>query len=85
MIRTNNDAYNAKTKMISEGIEAQKKIIGEQTASINDLAFLYFLQKVFGNETDQEDTREKIVVIDDPVSSIDSFPSESYLSPCGQI
>ena len=38
----------------------------------NFIAFLYFLQKVFGNETDQEDTREKIVVIDDPVSNMDS-------------
>lgn len=38
----------------------------------NFIAFLYFLQKVFGNESDQEDTREKIVVIDDPVSSMDS-------------
>ncbi|MBR6862347.1 MAG: AAA family ATPase [Acidaminococcaceae bacterium] len=38
----------------------------------NFIAFLYFLQKVFGNETDQQDSREKIVVIDDPVSSMDS-------------
>lgn len=38
----------------------------------NFIAFLYFLQKVFGNETDQGDTREKIVVIDDPVSGMDS-------------
>ena len=38
----------------------------------NFIAFLYFLQKVFGNETDRQDTREKIVVIDDPVSSMDS-------------
>lgn len=38
----------------------------------NFIAFLYFLQKVFGNDSDQEDTREKIVVIDDPVSSMDS-------------
>ena len=38
----------------------------------NFIAFLYFLQKVFGNDTDQQDSREKIVVIDDPVSSMDS-------------
>ena len=38
----------------------------------NFIAFLYFLQKVFGNEGVTEDTREKIVVIDDPVSSMDS-------------
>lgn len=38
----------------------------------NFIAFLYFLQKVFGNDGDQEDMREKIVVIDDPVSSMDS-------------
>lgn len=175
MIRTNNEAFNAKTKMtadlreslfchmafvlrrdfknhddsrkiIADGIEAQKKIISEQTVLISQLkeqlrgkqggvkdtsvamkninnmlrdanfqgfelrphndpslpagkkpinyevvrtstgkvaedlsegeknfiAFLYFLQKVFGNESDQGDTREKIVVIDDPVSSMDS-------------
>lgn len=175
MIRTNNEASNAKTKMIAdlreslfchmayvlrrdfknhddsrkiiaEGIEVQKKIISEQTVLISQLkeqlrgkqggvkdtsvamkninnmlrdanfqgfelrphngpslpagkkpinyevvrtstgkvaedlsegeknfiAFLYFLQMVFGNETDQDDIREKIVVIDDPVSSMDS-------------
>lgn len=38
----------------------------------NFIAFLYFLQKVFGNETDQGDVRDKIVVIDDPVSGMDS-------------
>ena len=38
----------------------------------NFIAFLYFQQKVFGSEKKENDTREKIVVIDDPVSSMDS-------------
>ena len=38
----------------------------------NFIAFLYFYHTVFGSETADGDTREKIVVIDDPVSSMDS-------------
>ena len=38
----------------------------------NFIAFLYFQQLVFGRESADGDTREKIVVIDDPVSSMDS-------------
>ena len=38
----------------------------------NFIAFLYFQQKVFGSETAEGDIRQKIVVIDDPVSSMDS-------------
>jgi wobble nucleotide-excising tRNase len=38
----------------------------------NFIAFLYFQQMVFGSETAEGDNREKIVVIDDPVSSMDS-------------
>ncbi len=38
----------------------------------NFIAFLYFQQLVFGRESADSDTREKIVVIDDPVSSMDS-------------
>lgn len=37
----------------------------------NFLAFLYFQQKVLGSEKAEGDTRPKIVVIDDPVSSMD--------------
>lgn len=38
----------------------------------NFIAFLYFQQTVFGSESAEGDNREKIVVIDDPVSSMDS-------------
>lgn len=38
----------------------------------NFLAFLYFYYLVQGRESTEEDSREKIVVIDDPVSSMDS-------------
>lgn len=38
----------------------------------NFIAFLYFYYLVQGSETADEDVREKIVVIDDPVSSMDS-------------
>ena len=38
----------------------------------NFIAFLYFYHLVYGSDTAEGDTREKIVVIDDPVSSMDS-------------
>ena len=38
----------------------------------NFIAFLYFQQKVFGSDKLDYDTKPKIVVIDDPVSSMDS-------------
>lgn len=38
----------------------------------NFIAFLYFYYLVQGSESADEDVREKIVVIDDPVSSMDS-------------
>lgn len=38
----------------------------------NFIAFLYFQQQVFGNPNANGESREKIVVIDDPVSSMDS-------------
>lgn len=56
VVRTSND------KIATDLSEGEK----------NFIAFLYFLQKVLGNETDQKDTREKIIVIDDPVSNMDN-------------
>jgi wobble nucleotide-excising tRNase len=38
----------------------------------NFIAFLYFYHLVYGSDSADGDTREKIVVIDDPVSSMDS-------------
>lgn len=38
----------------------------------NFIAFLYFYHLVRGSETEEQDGKEKIVVIDDPVSSMDS-------------
>lgn len=38
----------------------------------NFIAFLYFQQRVFGSDSQNGETRGKIVVIDDPVSSMDS-------------
>lgn len=38
----------------------------------NFIAFLYFQQRVFGSASAEGDGRQKIVVIDDPVSSMDS-------------
>lgn len=38
----------------------------------NFIAFLYFYHLVYGNDSAEGETREKIVVIDDPVSSMDS-------------
>ena len=38
----------------------------------NFIAFLYFYHLVYGSESEDGETRDKIVVIDDPVSSMDS-------------
>ena len=38
----------------------------------NFIAFLYFYHLVYGSDSAEGETREKIVVIDDPVSSMDS-------------
>ncbi len=38
----------------------------------NFIAFLYFYHLVYGSESADGETRDKIVVIDDPVSSMDS-------------
>lgn len=38
----------------------------------NFIAFLYFYHLVYGSTSEEGDSREKIVVIDDPVSSMDS-------------
>lgn len=40
----------------------------------NFIAFLYFYHLVYGSSSEDGETREKIVVIDDPVSSMDSGP-----------
>ena len=64
----NGKPINYEVVRTSTGKVAEDLSEGEK----NFIAFLYFLQKVFGNEGSTEDTREKIVVIDDPVSSMDS-------------
>lgn len=38
----------------------------------NFIAFLYFYHLVYGSDSAEDETRDKIVVIDDPVSSMDS-------------
>ena len=38
----------------------------------NFIAFLYFYHLVYGSDSAEGETRDKIVVIDDPVSSMDS-------------
>ncbi len=38
----------------------------------NFIAFLYFYHLVYGSDSEDGETRDKIVVIDDPVSSMDS-------------
>ncbi len=38
----------------------------------NFIAFLYFYHRVYGSDSEDGETRDKIVVIDDPVSSMDS-------------
>lgn len=50
------------------GMPAEKLSEGER----NFIAFLYFCQLVFGGNSSDTVSRDKIVVIDDPVSSMDS-------------
>ena len=38
----------------------------------NFIAFLYFLQQVYGNNSTSEEVKKKIIIIDDPVTSMDS-------------
>ena len=57
------DVIRTETGKIAEHLSEGEK---------NFIAFLYFLQLVYGSEKADGDTREKIVVIDDPVSSMDS-------------
>lgn len=59
----NYDVVRTETGLVAENLSEGEK---------NFIAFLYFQQRVFGNDTADGDTREKIVVIDDPVSSMDS-------------
>ena len=50
------------------GLVAENLSEGEK----NFIAFMYFQQLVLGSESSEGETRDKIVVIDDPVSSMDS-------------
>lgn len=59
----NYEVVRTETGLVAENLSEGEK---------NFIAFLYFQQRVFGNDTADGDTREKIVVIDDPVSSMDS-------------
>lgn len=52
----------------SNGDIAKKLSEGER----NFIAFLYFYQLILGNTNEDENPKDKIVVIDDPVSSMDS-------------
>ena len=63
-----NPAINYEVVRMDTGKVAENLSEGEK----NFIAFLYFQQRVFGNETAEGDTRAKIVVIDDPVTSMDS-------------
>jgi len=59
----NYDVVRTETGEVAENLSEGEK---------NFIAFMYFQQLVFGNESAKGETREKIVVIDDPVSSMDS-------------
>lgn len=61
-------AINYEVVRTDTGLVAEDLSEGEK----NFIAFLYFQQRVFGSESAEGDSRQKIVVIDDPVSSMDS-------------
>lgn len=52
----------------SDGTIADNLSEGEK----NFIAFLYFYHLVYGSDSEDGETRDKIVVVDDPVSSMDS-------------
>ena len=51
----------------------------------NFIAFLYFQQKVLGSESDGKNASEKIVVIDDPLSGLDSSTAAIVSQQVAQI
>lgn len=59
----NYDVVRTETGEVAENLSEGEK---------NFIAFMYFQQLVFGSESAEGETRDKIVVIDDPVSSMDS-------------
>ncbi len=61
--KSNYEVVRTDTGEIAENLSEGEK---------NFIAFLYFQQKVFGRDSADADTRGKIVVIDDPVSGMDS-------------
>ena len=61
-------ARNYEVVRTDTGTVVEKLSEGEK----NFIAFLYFQQQVFGSTSADGDLRQKIVVIDDPVSSMDS-------------
>lgn len=67
-LREKNNTPNVYEVIRSDGTIAKNLSEGER----NFIAFLYFYQLVRGSDSDDGSTKDKIVVIDDPVSSMDS-------------
>lgn len=67
-LREKRDQQNVYEVVRQDGTVADKLSEGER----NFIAFLYFYHLVRGSHTDADVSKDKIVVIDDPVSSMDS-------------
>lgn len=67
-LREKSDAPNVYEVIRSNGTIAKNLSEGER----NFIGFLYFYHLVRGSHTDDGSTKDKVVVIDDPVSSMDS-------------
>ncbi len=74
-VRPRKDNKDASTPVMTyEVVRSETGRVAEDLSEgeKNFIAFLYFQQRVFGKDSAENDSREKIVVIDDPVSSMDS-------------
>ncbi len=72
---TNFEIVKSKTEKHKYQIQRADETIAESTLSegeITFITFLYFLQKAKGSETSDAVNEERILVIDDPISNLDS-------------
>lgn len=76
-IRDANGTTRTYTPVSPRNYDVIRTATGEVATNLSEgernfIAFMYFQQMVFGSQSSEGETRKKIVVIDDPVSSLDS-------------
>jgi wobble nucleotide-excising tRNase len=69
-VEDDKDVPTRNYKIIRTGTGQVAKNLSE--GERNFIAFMYFLQQVYGKSSASEESKDKIVIIDDPVTSMDS-------------